>query len=431
MTILLFTVVTLNLLVFLGFIVFYFRRSSFLSSKNEFAQTSLSQLLEDARKHEAQQAATVAMVQNTQNGLFTFQQNVSESLSTLRVGMETKQGDAIKALQTSLFSGFEFIQRQLSESLSNYSLDLGRRFETLTQTTNSQLQEISGQVERRLNEGFEKTTATFGDVVKRLALIDEAQKKITELSGNVVTLQEILSDKRSRGAFGEVQLEAIVRNVLPEPCFKFQYKLPLASEIRIVDCMLFLPEPTGNVAVDSKFPLENFRRMTDSSLGDADRKAAEKQFRTDIKKHINDVATKYIVPGVTSDGAILFIPAEAVFAEVHAHHPDVVEEAHRARVWLASPTTLMAILTTARSVIKDAATRKQVHIIQEHLGKLSKDFERFQKRMTDLATHIRQANDDVAEVSISARKITSRFEKIERVEIEPSDNEVTELSPEE
>jgi DNA recombination protein RmuC len=189
------------------------------------------------------------------------------------------------------------------------------------------------------------------------------------------------------------------------------------------DCVLFLPEPTGTICIDSKFPLEGYQRMTDTTLGDADRKSAEQQFRQDIKKHIKDIASKYIIPGTTSDGAVMFIPAEAVFAEIHGHYPDLVEEAQRARVWLASPTTMMAVLTTSRAVLKDAATRQQVHIIQEHLVMLSQDFGRFQDRMDKLAVHIDQANRDVIDVNKSAKKITSRFSKIEKVELEDEDIE--------
>jgi DNA recombination protein RmuC len=284
----------------------------------------------------------------------------------------------------------------------------------LTLKTDERLQQISGQVEKRLTEGFEKTTATFADILKRLALIDEAQKKITELSTNVVSLQEILADKRSRGAFGEVQLNALVANVMPAHTYKTQYTFPNNS---IADCVLFLPDPTGTIAIDSKFPLESYRLMTNISLGDADRKTAERQFRQDINKHIQDISSKYIIPGTTSDGAIMFIPAEAVFAEIHAHYPDLVEKAHVARVWMASPTTLWAILNTARTVLKDAATREQVHIIQQHLHVLGKDFGRFQERMDDLEKHIKKAHDEVEKVNISARKITSRFVKIEQVEL--------------
>jgi DNA recombination protein RmuC len=285
------------------------------------------------------------------------------------------------------------------------------------------LNDISGQVETRLNKGFEKTTETFTDVIKRLALIDEAQKKITELSGNVVSLQEVLTDKRSRGAFGEVQMAGLIRNVMPENSYALQHSLSNGTR---VDCMMFLPEPTGNIALDSKFPLDSFQKMMDDEASDAERLAAEKQFRLDIKKHIKDIADKYIIENETADGAIMFIPAEAVFAEIHAHQPQLVEEAQRARVWLVSPTTLMAVLTTARAVLKDSATRKQVHVIQDHLVYLAKDFDRFKKRMDNLSRHIQQANRDVEDVHKSATKISSRFEKIEKVEIEQEDVDLLE-----
>jgi DNA recombination protein RmuC len=281
--------------------------------------------------------------------------------------------------------------------------------------TRESLNQISGHVEKRLSEGFEKTTQTFTDIVKRLALIDEAQKKITELSSNVVSLKDLLADKRSRGAFGEVQLEGLIRNLLPETNFSLQHTLPNGTR---VDCLLKLPSPTGNIGIDAKFPLENYQRLMDRTLSEGDRKLAESQFKKDIKTHIQDIASKYILPGETADGAIMFIPAEAIFAEIHAHHADLVHYAQQSRVWMASPTTMMAILTTTRAVIKDEATRKQVHIIQEHLGVLAKDFERFDKRMEDLAKHISQANEDVKNVNVSAKKITARFGKIERVDLE-------------
>lgn len=283
------------------------------------------------------------------------------------------------------------------------------------------LNEISGQVEKRLSKGFEKTTETFIDVVKRLAIIDEAQKKITELSSSVVNLQEVLSDKRSRGAFGEVQMAALVRNMMPENHFSLQHTLTNGTR---VDCMLFLPEPTGNLAIDSKFPLDSYKRMMDNELAESDRQGAERQFRQDVKKHIKDISEKYIIPGETSDSAIMFIPAESVFAEIHAHQPELVEDSHRKRVWMVSPSTLMAVLTTVRAVLKDAATRKQVHLIQEHLVGLSKDFGRFKKRMDNLSNHIRMANDDVKDVSTTANKISSRFEKIEKVELDSQDIEL-------
>jgi len=343
-------------------------------------------------------------------------------LNKHRESFDGRQLEALKTQQENLTQGMAEVRKQVTEALLQNGNDLGQRVDALTRSTDERLKEISGQVDKRLNEGFEKTTATFTDVVKRLALIDEAQKKITELSGSVVSLQEVLADKRSRGAFGEVQLASLVRNVMPESSFSFQHTLTNSAR---VDCMLFLPEPSGDIGIDSKFPLESYKKMTDLEVAETDRLMAEKQFKKDIKKHIYDIANKYIIPGETSDGAVMFIPAEAIFAEIHSHYYDLVEEAQRASVWLVSPTTLMAVLTTARAVLKDSATRKQVHLIQDHLIALSKDFSRFQTRMDNLSKHIEQASKDVDEVNTSAKKISSRFDKIERVEM--IDDEVAAL----
>ena len=341
-------------------------------------------------------------------------------LAEHNTSFDKRQADSLKNLLESLQSGMTNTQKQVGEYLSRYSEEQAKRMDGLTQKTDNRLQEISGQVEKRLSEGFEKTTATFQDILKRLALIDEAQKKITELSSNVVSLQEVLADKRSRGAFGEVQLNSLVANVLPDTSYALQFTLSNDSR---ADCAIFLPEPTGTVIIDAKFPLESFRTMTDLEVSEIERKQAERQFKVDISKHISDISSKYIIPGETSDGAMMFIPAEAVFAEIQAHHPDLVEKAHSARVWMVSPTTLWATLNTARAVLKDAATREQIHIIQEHLNYLGDDFGRFQKRMDNLAKHINQAKDDVEEVNISARKISSRFEKIEQVELPHEDEQ--------
>ena len=267
--------------------------------------------------------------------------------------------------------------------------------------------------------GYYDTLMSCSSATTSSEISDDAQKKITELSTNVVSLQEVLADKRSRGAFGEVQLTALLRNVLPEPHFALQHTL---SNGRIADCMLFLPKPSGNTVIDAKFPLESYKRMTDAALSAEERKQAQRQFKVDIKKHINDIADKYIIANETADGAIMFLPAEAIFAELHAYHADLVEEAYRRRVWLTSPTTLMAVLTTARSVLKDDATRRQIHLIQEHLQKLAEDFSRFRGRFDNLAKHIDQAAVDVKQIHTSANKISSRFNQIEKVEwIEGSD----------
>ncbi len=320
-------------------------------------------------------------------------------LNSYRQQFDQHQISSLKLLQESLQQGLQHISQ---------------RMDKLTENTQEKLLSISGQVEKRLFDGFAQTTATFSDVVKRLALIDEAQKRITELSSNVVNLQHILADKRSRGVFGEVQLNALIENVLPKKNYRLQYTL---SNGKRVDCLLLLPSPTGSIAVDAKFPLEGFRKLTDIDLPKTELRAAAAQFRQDIRHHILAVASKYIIPGETAEGALLFIPAEAVFAEIHAHYYDLVEEAQRQRVWLVSPTTMMAVLTTSSAILKDAATREQIHLIQDHLNLLSKDFSRFKQRMDHLFRHIQQAYSDIQEAKTSADKITSRFEKIEKVEL--------------
>ncbi|MBU0744049.1 MAG: DNA recombination protein RmuC [Gammaproteobacteria bacterium] len=325
---------------------------------------------------------------------------------------------SLKTITESLQLSVGDVRAQVTVALNNHSSELSQRVEKLTETADKKLQEITGQVDKRLSEGFEKTTTTFTDVVKRLALIDEAQKKITELSSNVVNLQEVLTDKRARGAFGEIQLSALLHNVLPSENFSLQHTL---SNDKRVDCILFLPEPTGNIAIDAKFPLESYQKLANPHLPENERRAAQQQFRLDIRKHIQDIAEKYIIPGETADGAMMFIPAESVFAEIHGNYPDLIEISHCSKVWLVSPTTLMAILTTARAVIKDSATRNQIHIIQEHLITLGKDFERFQSRMDNLTKHISQAQADAEDVNRSAKKISSRFSSIEQVKLVKED----------
>lgn len=311
------------------------------------------------------------------------------------------------------------LRLQLLELLKQSSDHLSIRFSELVKTTDERLIAIGSKVDKRLAEGFEKTNATFSDVIKRLALIDEAQKRIAALSTDVVSLQDLLNDKRSRGAFGEVQLNSLIRNSIPEQHFSLQHSL---SNGRRVDCLLLLPEPTGNVPIDAKFPLENYQHLCNYAKEDANYSRYEKRFIADIRKHIDDIAFRYILPGETAEGAVMFIPAEAIFSKIHSDFPQLIEYAHQKNVWLVSPTTMMAILTTARAVLKDSDTRKQVHIIQKHLQMLSQDFKRFEGRMNKLAKHIDLAYEDVKLVNTSARKITQRFNKIEQVELDTQES---------
>ncbi len=339
----------------------------------------------------------------------------SAQLAQSREAQQALMREFSEGLQHNLMEQARAERAQLADSLHKVGAQLSAAVEKLAQGVEARLADISGKVAERLDEGFKNTNDTFARVMERLATIDEAQKKIDGLTSNVVTLQEILGDKRSRGAFGEVQLEALVRNLLPPTAYDFQVTLENGSR---VDCLLRLPEPTGQVAVDSKFPLENFNRMFERETAESDRLQAQRAFKADVKKHVDDIAAKYIIEGVTSDGAVMFLPAEAVFAEIHAYHPDLVEYALSRRVWLVSPTTLMAVLNTARAVIKDVETRRQVHIIKEELARLGKEFGRFDERMKKLAGHIRQANEDAQEVHTTSLKISRRFAQIERVDLE-------------
>lgn len=315
------------------------------------------------------------------------------------------------------------VRQQMDHSFKQHSHALTSHLQLLTEEIRNHLHSLTQQVNHKLTEGFEKTSSTFVDVVKRLTIIDEAQKKITELSTHVVSLQDVLVDKKARGVFGEVQLNALIANTIPPSHFEMQYTL---SNQKRADCILFLPDPTGNIVIDAKFPLETYQRLINTDAGSAERKSLQQQFRQDIQKHIKDIAEKYIIPNETSDGAMMFIPAESIFAEIHANYPELISLSQRLKVWLVSPSTLMAVLTTAKAVLKDDATRKQVHIIQKHLHALADDFQRFEKRMDKLSKHIDLAHQDVSEVNTSAKKITSRFQKIESVDINLEELELIE-----
>lgn len=340
---------------------------------------------------------------NLLDQLHRFKLEIVEQLTSKHSLQQSQQLQSQKSLQDTL-----------RDALSHHSQELSKSVESLTKTAEAKLQQVNSIVEQRLNEGFAKTTDTFADIAKRLILIDDAQRKLTDLSNNVLSLQEILADKRSRGAFGEVQLNNLIQNLLPAANFALQH--PLSNGMRC-DCMLFLPAPTGNVVIDAKFPLENFQRYNSLEVAESDKKKFIQAFTQDVKKHINDIAIKYIIPGETADGAIMFIPAEAIFAEIHSRFPDLVAFAQAKHVWLTSPTTIMAILTTASAVLKDSATREHVHFIQEHLRALAKDFGLFNERMDKLSRHLELANTDAKEIHTSASKITKRFTAIEKVEI--------------
>jgi DNA recombination protein RmuC len=340
---------------------------------------------------------------------------LTQVLNQFNHQLSTFQLTQHNTLQEMIARQMNDIREQLRLSFSDNNEHTARYFKTLTDEIKHHLHQLTHQVNHRLSEGFDKTSTTFMDILKRLNIIDEAQKRISELSSHVINLKDILQDKRSRGAFGEIQLEQLIANMIPPQHYAMQATL---SNQKRADCILYLPDPTGNIVIDAKFPLENYQKMIQLPHESSDRKRFFMLFKQDLQKHIKDIAEKYIIPNETADSALMFIPAEAIFAEIHAALPDIVTLSQKQRVWIVSPTTLMAVLTTARAVLKDDATRKQVHIIQQHLNALANDFQRFEKRMDKLSKHIDQAQQDVTEVNTSAKKIAQRFHKIESVDLE-------------
>ncbi|MGD9787991.1 MAG: DNA recombination protein RmuC [Sulfuricellaceae bacterium] len=375
---------------------------------------------------ESIQASQLAQSENLAQNREATAKHLSELSLALQSKLDTLHTEIVAKTLATLAEQGRAEQELFQNIMRSTTQQLTSTIENLTLTVDGRLEQISGRVTERLDEGFKKTNETFANVMARLATIDEAQKKIDGLTTNVVSLQELLGDKRSRGAFGEVQLESLVRNTLPQQAYELQHTFSNGSR---VDCALFLPEPTGTVAVDAKFPLENYHRMFGADVGEAERIQAQRQFKVDVKKHVDAIAEKYIIANETSDGAMMFVPAEAVFAEIHAYHPEVVEYAMQRRVWIVSPTTMMAVLNTARAVIKDVETRKQVHIIKDALSKLGKEFSRFDQRMKKLADHIRQAHQDAEDVHITSQKISRHFAQIENVELAPAARETLDILP--
>jgi DNA recombination protein RmuC len=316
-------------------------------------------------------------------------------------------------------------QRELGGRIAQLAEESRSSQATLAKTLDERLDKVSKRVGDSLELTAEKTAKTMTDLQTRLAIIDEAQKNITKLSTEVVSLQDILSNKQARGTFGEIQLNDLVRNALPPSAYQFQATL---SNGRRVDCLIRLPNPPGPIAIDAKFPLESYR-MLRAAKDDAERIQAGRAFSADILKHVKAIAERYIVGGETAESALMFLPAEAVYAELHANFSDVVDKSHRERVWIVSPTTLMATLHTVRAVLKDAQMREQAGVIQREMMALIQDVARLDSRVLNLRRHFDQANEDIREITISAGKITSRAERIEEVQLEEASDETPVIPP--
>jgi DNA recombination protein RmuC len=272
---------------------------------------------------------------------------------------------------------------------------------------------VRGEVAKGLSEQTERTSQTLTTLAERLAVIDAAQRNIAELSGQMVGLQNILSNKQARGAFGEVQLHDLVSEVMPQATYEFQCTLSNGGR---ADCLLRLPNPPGSIVIDSKFPLESFRALR-GAADEATRIAAARAFSADVLKHVKDISEKYIVPGETAESALMFLPSEAVYAELHTNFVEIVERSHRARVWIVSPTTLWATLNTLRAVLKDVQMREQAGLIQNEVRRIVEDVARLDERVGNLQRHFGQATKDLQDIRTSTDKIVRGAEKIENVEL--------------
>ena len=314
--------------------------------------------------------------------------------------------------------------REQSESLSRAQAELAGRLAQMGEaqiTTQAQLgktlEDRLDAMSKRIGDGLsqhsEKTGKTMGDLHERLAVIDSAQKKITDLSEQVVGLQDILSNKQARGAFGEIQLNDLVSSIMPPSAYEFQATLGNGKR---ADCLLKLPNPPGSIVIDAKFPLESYQALR-AATDDATKVHASRAFRDDVLKHVKDISEKYIVPGETAESALMFLPSEAVFAELHASFQGVIEESHRRRVWIVSPTTLMATLNTVRAVLKDASMREQAGLIQTEVRKLLDDVGRLDKRVDNLDGHFNLAMKDIREIKISSEKVVKRGDNIQDIEL--------------
>ncbi|MFT4715316.1 MAG: DNA recombination protein RmuC [Paracoccaceae bacterium] len=333
----------------------------------------------------------------------------------------TLLGDTVRGLSDG--------QQRLAGGLQTVSDTQAAAQAKLMQTLEARLAEVQRGMTDSLHGSTVKTTRSLTELQERLATIDKAQSNIEKLSGDVLSLQDILSNKQTRGAFGEIQLNDIVSKALPPDAYTMQATL---SNGKRADCLIHLPNPPGPIVVDSKFPLEAYEQLVLAESKEEKAKALS-ALRHAVRVHIKDISRKYLIEGETADGALMFLPSEAVYAELHARLPDVVREGFDARVWIVSPTTCMATLNTMRAILKDARMREQAGAIRAELGHLFKDVERLGDRVGNLDRHFGQASKDIEEIKISASKAGNRARRLDNFDFEEiakvDDDRVVQLAP--
>ncbi|MGC6471259.1 MAG: DNA recombination protein RmuC [Parvibaculales bacterium] len=326
-------------------------------------------------------------------------------------------------LQT-LLAEIDRKQTELTGSLNSFAQAQETARGELNRNLAERLDTVSRNVGDNLRETGEKTTKTLSDLGERLATIDAAQQQITALSGQVVDLQNILNNKQARGAFGETQLADIVRDGLPENAFELQHTL---SNNKRADCLIRLPNPPGPVVVDSKFPLEAFKRYS-TAEDPAEKKDALNQLGRDTLKHAQDISDKYILSGETADAALMFLPSESVFSELHLALPEIVDKCRALRVYPVSPNTMSLTLNTVRAIMRDVKMREQAGLIQKEVGLLMDDIARLGERVGKLRSHFSQANKDIEQIETSTKKIDQRGHKITGLELEDGGDDVPSLT---
>jgi DNA recombination protein RmuC len=329
---------------------------------------------------------------------------------------------ALEAQEQSLRA--EDLQQQLFELLKAQSTTAGQvqflaqgvgsKQEELTRTVNERLDAVTQRLGDNMSNAARTTAESLSKLHERLAVVDAAQNRMAELSGHMMTLKDVLANKQARGAFGQGRMEAIVSDGLPKDAFAFQYTLQNGKR---PDCAIFLPGDARPLAIDAKFPLESVTALREAS-SDEIRRAALTRLKQDISKHVADIAERYLVPGETQDIALMFVPSESVYAEVHELCDDVIQKAFRARVILVSPSLLMLAIQVVQAIVRDARMREQAEVIQVEVGKLMEDVMRLRDRAGKLQTHFAQTSDDVAAVMISADKVAKRGARIEALELQ-------------
>ena len=318
-----------------------------------------------------------------------------DSMAELK-GQLSQMVQASSQQQQNITSQLSEQSARMEQTLSNFRQQLGHSLQQQTQSTHDNLTKLS----------------------ERLAVIDRANSQITELTGQVTQLHNILANKTERGAFGEVQLENLVKTVLPPNSYAFQVTLPNQKR---ADCILKLPNPPGDIVIDSKFPLDAWYNLQNSETKEQ-QIAARRQLAISVRGHVKDIQDKYIIAGSTAESACLFLPSEAVYAELHANLPDVIDASYKARVWIVSPTTMMATLNTVRAVLRDARLREQTAIIQSEMLKLIEDVSRLDARVENLNRHFSQVQKDISEIQTSTSRISKRSYRITELEVPEDEN---------